>query len=593
MSRMFLFLLYGWAISHSILAVLASGIASSSWRKPNATMSATDRVALAEAALQVLVSALPTFTEYPTVFYEMAAIDLATQQDKYNESLQQYLSFATQSQEKSSQPDVSTLTDWLSLGHAAATAHAAYRDPVFLGLANASWAFARSYTISAGDVGAGSMAGKDFSLPPTCQGETLLGGTFNTADPTDHDVTGFASGYFLILSASLAEATSDPAYLSAAQESLYFITTHLVAQNIVQDVISVGGNSSCALNDPTGPEIFSAGSFNAGLLIEGLAVLYSITNNASTLAIIDDVVNATLSNTDWVTPEGIVVHGGGKRGDMYTVRGLAEALRRNAITPELLPFVRSFLAVQFNALIDLATEGGNGSIYAGAWVGPPSAMFSPQNQTLAVSALLGGVALNQTDAPGSAQPPSPPSTGAGGPSGSPAAKTQPRLPRTAVIVGAVLGSLLVPATAGAVVWVIARRKARSGAAWMDRESTFVSTVSETDAASKAQTRTVARRGRLGLPALPPRQPEMSPYRMKVDTSPPARESLASTPLDPESASAVATRTETVAASPSSLPVDELPTRELLRMLSARLLDAPWNEGDSPPPDYSPRSSTIP
>ena len=79
------------------------------------------------------------------------------------------------------------------------------------------------------------------------------------------------------LSALLAEATGEDTYLEAAKESADFISNHLLnAQNIVQDGISVGTNDSCALNQETDQE-----SYNSGLMIGGLAVLYSISQNAT------------------------------------------------------------------------------------------------------------------------------------------------------------------------------------------------------------------------------------------------------------------------------------------------------------------------
>ncbi|KAJ7201786.1 hypothetical protein GGX14DRAFT_571054 [Mycena pura] len=357
-----------------------------------------------------------------------------------------------------------SVSEWLfylaprSLGHAAATAYAAYGDPMFLGFANAPWTFARSYTISGGYLASGSMTGKDFPLPQTCNGYPLSGGTFNTANSTDHDITGFASGYFLLLSALLAEASADP---------------------------SIGGivldYEECLHASHASPSLCSSSQFNR--------------TDADYL---DDIVNATLSNADWITPEGIIIHGDEKRGDMYTVRGLAAALKRNALAPELHPLVFDFLAVQFNAVVNLTTKNGS-NIYAGAWAGPPSAAFSPQNQTLAVSALLGGVSLPaQPQNPLSTSTGGPPSTFTGGPpstfTGSPAPQsaapeTQRKLPRTAVILGAVLGTLFVLAMAGTVVGVITRGRSRTGTSANtlsdaesvpDTESVSDWTVSETD-----------------------------------------------------------------------------------------------------------------
>ncbi|KAJ7117084.1 hypothetical protein C8R44DRAFT_627361, partial [Mycena epipterygia] len=79
------------------------------------------------------------------------------------------------------------------------------------------------------------------------------------------------------VSALLAEAQpNNPIYLQAAGQSADFIHAHLYnVQNIVQDSISARANDSCAASSLIEP-------YNSGLMIEGLAILNSITNNAST-----------------------------------------------------------------------------------------------------------------------------------------------------------------------------------------------------------------------------------------------------------------------------------------------------------------------
>lgn len=83
----------------------------------------------------------------------------------------------------------------------------------------------------------------------------------------------------LSLSALLAEATPDPMYLQAAEQSTAFIQAHLLSiENVVQDTISGRANDSCALNGGPVP-------YNSGLMIEALAILASITKNTTTRAL--------------------------------------------------------------------------------------------------------------------------------------------------------------------------------------------------------------------------------------------------------------------------------------------------------------------
>ncbi|KAF8183356.1 hypothetical protein K438DRAFT_1599754, partial [Mycena galopus ATCC 62051] len=88
------------------------------------------------------------------------------------------------------------------------------------------------------------------------------------------------------LSALLAEATSDPMYLQAAIESADFIRSHLYAVgNTVEEYISADVNDICQTSsavDPAVPLVLARDPRNSGVMIEGLSILYSITNNAST-----------------------------------------------------------------------------------------------------------------------------------------------------------------------------------------------------------------------------------------------------------------------------------------------------------------------
>jgi hypothetical protein len=78
------------------------------------------------------------------------------------------------------------------------------------------------------------------------------------------------------LSALLAEATSDPLYLQAANESADFIHSHLYnARNIVQDYIFTDSDRACEVQTSVDPT-------SSGLMIEGLSILASITNSTST-----------------------------------------------------------------------------------------------------------------------------------------------------------------------------------------------------------------------------------------------------------------------------------------------------------------------
>ncbi|KAJ7124303.1 hypothetical protein C8R44DRAFT_875357 [Mycena epipterygia] len=317
---MFLFLGFAVSLAFSIPHVVAQQTPLS-WRKPNITSSFPDRVSIAGAAIEKAVAFIDSTTaQFPgesygvagTFYSQLAEFDAATNQTKYGDTLQQYFLLAEQQQ--------------------------------------------------GDELNVGTLATKDFTLQKTCQGITMVGGTFYNQDLTSTDIVGLATGNFLVLSALLAEATSEDMYLEAARDSANFIHAHLYSvQNVVYDGIPAGANDSCA------PANLRE-SYNSGLVIEGLAILYSITQNASIHDLVGDILTAAIPNTAWQGGDGIVATGGNKMGDMFIVRGLSTAYLRNVTTPALKSYIEDYLSVQFNAVIDLSTINGS-DIYGGSWIG--------------------------------------------------------------------------------------------------------------------------------------------------------------------------------------------------------------------------------
>ncbi|KAJ7776959.1 hypothetical protein DFH07DRAFT_951577 [Mycena maculata] len=262
-----------------VLSSLGAGAQAipNSWRIPNITTSVADRVSLASAALGVAIDNLDaTSAQYDgeaigvtaALYAEMAEFDIATSQTKYEAALEKYFPLI-----ETGQANFSNRADF---GRAAARAYTAYKNPTFLDYAVQSWWFGQGYTISQADASAGTIATKDFPLSEVCQDITMAGGTFWVMDNSQPDIVMLGTGSFLILSALLAEATSNSMYLQAALESSDFVQAHLYnVQHIVQDSISARANDSCAVNSLSEP-------YDSGLMIHGLAILANITQNATT-----------------------------------------------------------------------------------------------------------------------------------------------------------------------------------------------------------------------------------------------------------------------------------------------------------------------
>ncbi|KAJ6563578.1 hypothetical protein DFH09DRAFT_477709, partial [Mycena vulgaris] len=226
----------------------------------------------------------------------------------------------------------------------------------------------------------------------------MVGGTWYSIDSNDYHLEGYATGYFMGLSALLAEITSDPMYLQAATESANFIHSHLYnVRGIVQPDIS--GSSAhdalCEVLSETTP-------YESALMMEGLAVLSSITNDTSWRDLLDNLLSAAIPNTAWQGENGIVaVHG--QTGDTNLLQALGAVYTRNITIAVMRRYIGDYIAVQFNAVTDLATYNGT-NVYGGSWTGPPSATFSALNQTYALAALISAIDVEDDSAASATAP---------------------------------------------------------------------------------------------------------------------------------------------------------------------------------------------
>ncbi|KAJ7060945.1 hypothetical protein C8F01DRAFT_1141366 [Mycena amicta] len=364
-----------------LLVVLAihgvkAQIASPSWRKSNITTAPADQISVANDALQETISHLGANGQFPdadylipAIFYsQLAAFDIVTDGTQYQDSLTRYFSLAQ------------TLSTNFST-------YIAYHDPVFLEYAVEAWNTGNTYTLSQADIDAGTMVNnlKNFPLAKMCQGDTMAGGTFSTTDASDPSINGLPTGLSALLAASTG--TSDPTYVSAAQLSTTFIHSHwLNTQNIVLDGISGRNNDSCVLSTVLEP-------YDSGMTIEALAVLVDVTKDSSLQGLLASIIEAAITSTAWQGANGIISNvGHGSGGDLFLVRGLVAAYTRNVTSAPLKEYIKAYLAVQYNAVSDLARSQGNN--FYGLWIGPAAKSFSSTDQTAALGVLVGVIGLH-------------------------------------------------------------------------------------------------------------------------------------------------------------------------------------------------------
>ncbi|KAJ6536172.1 hypothetical protein B0H19DRAFT_382867 [Mycena capillaripes] len=400
----------------------------------------------------------------------------------------------------------------------------------------------------------------------------MVGGAFWVNDPAEPRVAGVATGYFVALSALLAEATADPLYLQAANESASFIRSHLFnIQSIVQDYISADPtNGGCGVQASTDPS-------SSGLMIEGLSILVSITNDASMQKLLSDLLVAVIPNTAWQGNNGILAVQG-IDGGLTLLRGLNTVFTRNSTDATVRQYVGEYIAVQFNAVTNLATAGAN--IYGSSWTGPPSAIFSGTNQTVALAALIGAIGL-ETTVPSTSSATSPSSSLSPSlPSLTPP-PSHPKSNNLAAILGGTFGGLTILGLGMMALWFLRRQRPRS-----NEHSFPPSIIPEpflpsvigpftSEATSHSSLPPGARHGekpgdRHGNFLQPPSQPTQR-FASEVGGS--------------SAVNSQATGHGTV----DDVPASALPTEQLVQLLNDRLQNRRWTEGETPPDYFSARS----
>ncbi|KAJ7840100.1 hypothetical protein B0H14DRAFT_2785959 [Mycena olivaceomarginata] len=566
----------GWLLALAVAA--RSQQISPSWRKPNMTTSLADRISIAGAAVEKTINFLgpnglfnADLNEYAKtgVFYsQLAELDIFANQNLYEDGLKRNFALV---QEISKNFSNELIYYGLLYGHAAARAYAAYKDQDFLEYAIDSWLFGRTYTLSQENVASGMMAGKTFTIANPCQGASMAGGTFYLNDTTDPQLNVLSTGNYAVLSALLAEATPDPMYLQAAEQSTAFIQAHLLSiENVVQDTISGRANESCALNGGPAP-------YNSGLMIEALAILASITKNATTRALLGTIIQTAIVNTAWQTGEGIIARTGPDgqyKGDISLVQGLGVAYSRNVTTPALRAYIEAYLAVQFNAVLDLATSGGS-NIYGSAWIGPPSSVLAADNQIAALSVLISAIPLqNETEPTPSSASISASSSASASASSTPT-HVSSRSPSVAPIVGGTIGGISLLLAVAFTIWFVRRRP--PGLPMERAESTTRSTAAESNVQPFTETSSSSRQEN-NLANRPQKISSSKGMQGGVVTA----EGTASSPLNGRVLRAHADEEHSSEMRVGPQSSTALPTEELLRLLTQRLQNRGLDEQEAPP-----------
>ncbi|KAG7100237.1 hypothetical protein E1B28_002011 [Marasmius oreades] len=439
-------------------AVLAQSPSLPSVTSANLTKERTyeELVTLASAAIDIDTDAVPpnsngilTFGDHfsitPVLHSQMAEYDILTHNTTYRDFLQVQLTQVSAEVMNASdyqcQPFLlfetfcciiistgsyilKSHSVWREYGYAASKAYIAYQDDRYMTIAQQLWDFGRSYSISDEEIESKKSARKSLSLRTECNGKSLLGGVFSNTNSTNGLVDSSPSAAFFTLSALLGELTSNNTYTQYANRTLQFLKnfSYFPHSNGPQNEKSVFALEN--VNDgfclSTG---FPAWFPDTGTIIEGLSILASSTNDTSIDGLLQDAINSSTVYRDSKQLDGVIqlsgVPLGFPSGDAYLVRGLATAYKRNQVHPTMREYVKEFITVQYNALLDNSTlEQSN--IYVDPGTGPldriPQRSLSKSNQTYAAMVFVQAINPDNSTSPGgNGKPPSGTGSGASSP----------------------------------------------------------------------------------------------------------------------------------------------------------------------------------
>ncbi|KAK0433862.1 hypothetical protein EV421DRAFT_1993872 [Armillaria borealis] len=385
------------------------------WRSTNITRSRDDRISIATVVLETAIQRLNwtdgqfsdgRYEDAGTLYAQMVELDRLTNQTKYKHRLKHYFNATELEKPSFLAKQVSSVfkerflvTDFSMIaarwavrnyGYAAARAYTTYGDLSFLAFAATSWASARQYTISTEQAASGTMETKQFTLASSCSNTTLAGGTYFITDPNDSRLDSLASGMFLVVSALLAEATSSQMYIDAAVESADFIRSLLLnPSHTVWTGIQSNSNrsSSCSVNYVISP-------CGSGTIIEGLAILDGIRHNSSTESLLRNTSVAVATDPLWQGVDGVYKNSNDHSiGGHCIVRALASLYEQNNTSSDLQEYIKEYIGVQYNSILDNATSSSDSGIYESPWTGSSGTLFNSAAQTSALTVLLSAIQL--------------------------------------------------------------------------------------------------------------------------------------------------------------------------------------------------------
>ncbi|KAJ8084424.1 hypothetical protein PM082_003194 [Marasmius tenuissimus] len=303
-----------------------------------------------------------------------------------------------------------TIRDPIDHGYAAIRWYKASRSDLFYQVARNCWDLANQFTMSSGTVRSdGYMVTKDFKIPKDCVGESKAA-TFLYGNRSEGFLSYHETALFSLLSALLADSEpSNTTYTQAATQTLDLVLDSI--KDIFADkhdgmlgyyVVPCG-------EGPISISWRSKGTSTVGFLIETMSILHPHAVKKGLGGMLYQTISLALDvASNWFDILGVLPNKyasrdpnyEGEDGDMYFLRGIAEAYR---LGPEVLPSdlrdsMRIILGVHYNIIRDHATLSSN--VYGRSWTGPhdSSEPFNLYNQAAAAQVLVDGISIFRSNA---------------------------------------------------------------------------------------------------------------------------------------------------------------------------------------------------
>ncbi|KZV62774.1 hypothetical protein PENSPDRAFT_758461 [Peniophora sp. CONT] len=386
------------------------------WRLPESSVLATIRLQLAKEAIAPLIRTIQPSngTNYQLNTWESANLIAVIANNDYlsRTTVNENLVLSSLAAFGSSHPlwydtqvprDV--VSDSLMWGLASYYAARAYGSDIALNYATQIWTDASQYFVYPGDAVRGSMDRKSGTFSSSCSGYSTAGAVFwQASQPADYQVNGETIGAFVALSAHLCEATSNSTYCESATLSAEFMQALMYNGDYIIDTIFL---DTCETNT-------AAWSYNTAFLLEGLAVLLSTPSASGATSqfgsFMKELVASSIVYPLWTQSTGetagVMIENDNTpastnevKGVYKTIfiRGLHEIWMRSAAFDniDMTAFIEAFLMVQYNAVLQLATDANiSSNVYSPIWIGPAVPTMLPWGQIPAVEVLNAAILEN-------------------------------------------------------------------------------------------------------------------------------------------------------------------------------------------------------